>query len=666
METPVAVVVTNNGTTWGKALNCYGTDEGDVLRMMHSAASKWSGKRPNGSVQNKVEHASIPSLNARMMATRGKLADGYLYLFTSETNTFALENLMSELLQVRCSAKSAGLTMEDIVKDSEKVVALVEAVLVPHMLHCTRKVLSLDCLTTIEGNQKQNFDLSQEIRPHSLTWSPDEGSETLPEASATMATPVEDPQPGGGMFGGPQPTCTPTDSREDANGAVSPIAEQERETKEVLQEGTNPNLVATVAPQSLSSREGGQAEPPGPSNGAIPEPLISQDQDVRGEDARDPLDFGAAPIGAAPAQTEPGSFPETTITPAAEPADPFDLFGLPPTQDSGALEANFGASDVAEGPSPDSFSQEPAPPFSAEEQVVAEQDHQAGFQPVPAVIPPAMRTGRGLLAGGSNEIRVDSPMTMINTMFRSDDTNRWSGGVKTTAIINERITMKVKAGCLQARCTGSVGIRCDRGTTVSNALIKLNPVWLRDLGALHILAGGTLSQDLVLDCGAAPSYGALQDVIRYSVKPNRFPLPARTFFEIRVAPRWVELHVQLLKSPRMSTSINTASCAIQIPLLHHFSGWQVKHAAPKAMLDSRQSQLAWKANVFECAEGKSFRAVLLKPEGLVNTEDLSALSQLQANVSSQLQYQPMLQPDCQVLKSLELHVEALPTVSVRT
>ena len=183
---------------------------------------------------------------------------------------------------------------------------------------------------------------------------------------------------------------------------------------------------------------------------------------------------------------------------------------------------------------------------------------------------------------------------------------------------------------------------------------------------LHILAGGTLSQDLVLDCGAASCYGALQDVIRYSVKPNRLSLPARTFFEIRVAPRWVELHVQLLKSPRMSTSINTANCAIQIPLLHHFSGWQVKHAAPKAMLDSRRSQLAWTANVFECAEGKSFRAVLVKPEGLVSTEDFSALSQLQANVRSQLQYQPMLQPDCQVLKSLELLLEALPTVSVRT
>ena len=96
MDTPVAVVVTNSGSSWRKALNCYGTDEQEAYRLLRLALAKLGASPTAGT--RAIEHVSIPEL--RRTATRGRLGDGYLYLFSCETNVFMLDELLPRLLRM--------------------------------------------------------------------------------------------------------------------------------------------------------------------------------------------------------------------------------------------------------------------------------------------------------------------------------------------------------------------------------------------------------------------------------------------------------------------------------------------------------------------------------------------------------------------------------------
>ena len=120
-----------------------GMDESEARLMLYRALLHFQeGDIPapgDGNIQARMEHAALPSEGAT--ATRTRLPDGYLYLLSREQNTFFLEGVCSELANVRPTPKSAGLTLEDVAKDFEGVVAMVEAALMPHLLHRTRKLV---------------------------------------------------------------------------------------------------------------------------------------------------------------------------------------------------------------------------------------------------------------------------------------------------------------------------------------------------------------------------------------------------------------------------------------------------------------------------------------------------------------------------------------------
>ena len=193
METPIAVLVTNATSTWRKGLCCLGMDESEARLLLYRALLHFQeGHIPapgDGNIQARMEHAALPSEGAT--ATRTRLPDGYLYLLSREQNTFFLEGVCSELANVRPTPKSAGLTLEDVAKDFEGVVAMVEAALMPHLLHRTRKlVCPLPAKITPSPGGGEPFDLSQKFRP----CAPLREGETQPLPAETPAPAVPEPE----------------------------------------------------------------------------------------------------------------------------------------------------------------------------------------------------------------------------------------------------------------------------------------------------------------------------------------------------------------------------------------------------------------------------------------------------------------------------------------
>jgi hypothetical protein len=110
---------------------------------------------------------------------------------------------------------------------------------------------------------------------------------------------------------------------------------------------------------------------------------------------------------------------------------------------------------------------------------------------------------------------------------------------------------------------------------------------------------------------------------------------------------------------------------VEIHLNECFQRLQLKDSTPKVNLDSGGLHLVW--NDTEVLGGNSreggvaFKAVFTKAGGgLVETEDLMKVSQVQARITSSFNYLPFVRQNCQVLKQLEMAIDALPSTFVST
>ena len=631
MDTPVAVVVTNPGASWSKVLNCYGIGKDEVLNCLHLALTK-VGKKLGG--KSVVDHIAIPSLNRT--ATRGRLSDGYLYFFSSEANVFLLEPLVHQLVQIRCTSKSLGLTIEDIVKDSNKVVSMVESILVPHLLHCTTRLIEPHALRSEERKRKEAFDLSQSIERIPSGESMGSGRRVgLPSAPPMLfedkwnASPSEENLVSGeDVFGLERPEAGPKSQGDETAAGTSTTIDPPLEGNNLFT-GTDVFAAQESAevdqPQSQLNRNGAEIDP------------FRQLEDVQ---------------GGAPLPQE-----EVAPPPSSAPADALDLFGLPiqngasPVQDFKPEEEESVSTVQGGGTSATgAHAMEGALFIDASPMDLSQ----------PTSLPDANRFG------AVPDFQT-TPSDGVPHQLPALSQESFETGAIAIARVSETVFVKVRSSCLRARCTGAIGIQCnqDRGANPpTKALVKINPQWMNGLSSLRILATTRLTEGLSLDCGSAGDFSDLRDVIHYTVRADRYAFPARVFFQIKVSPHAATLVLQILKSPALDEGIESADCLIKIPL-GFLSNWTLKEGAPQPGLDDTRRNLVWRGSILKCAEPQAFRATFVKPR-LVDARDLRGFESMEATVTSCLRHKAATQEGCRVMKTVNMTAQALPVVSVST
>ena len=620
METPVAVVVTNTRASWKRILSCYGLGSQEVLRLLHFTLSKCS-KSQNNDDSEHTKYISIPNLNR--MAARSRLADGYLYFFSCESNLFVLEELVLQFVNIRCSTKSAGLTVEDVVKDEGKVISLVESILVPRLLHSTPRLIEPYHLSTGEYVHKQAFDLSQTIATARSSGA-GVGEGAIQRAALES------------------PAFVPTE--EDVRGNGVSVRTQVESTSKVVDEA---NLdVAESESQPSSSAAVPVLELEHSIDTETLEHTTTQNDDELADEIESPSKM-VEPIedpfnlGAIQLQKEDMNVSAT----AQAPSNLLDL--------GDSSDRDWNSSVV--GMKPNDLGSSKLDRSGPSNHHVAKDDFQDsdifGLAP--------LNTYKA--AQALNDFTVDSPLSVIKSVLNNE--NVQISGIGTTVVMKEEVVMMFATSCLkQALCKGSIGIKCNKAAIEKNARIKLSPFWLKQLDYLRVSSSSKLD-GLVLDCGKTSKFCSLENVIKYSVRPRRYSFPARVFFQAIVSPSSVDFLVQVLLSPKVK-SITSASCSVFIGL-GHLASWQAKDSFPMAAFDSEQHGLIWNANFLDFAETKVFRATLSKAE-LIQTEDFSKLSQIHANVTLNLQHQPLVEQDCQMLKQVDVKIGALPAVSIST